>query len=189
LNGEGSLNIIYGGLNSSGVEMAKRKFIKKVCLLGDGEVGKTSLVRRFVLDMFSDEYIKSFGTKVTKKVLEMEDMNLTLMIWDVLGQKASSLHEAYYKGANGALLVCDLTREETVDSLARWRDDLFSVTGEVPIVLVANKSDLDWVVNRDRLSEVEETLGADLTITSARTGEGMEEAFTALGREIVGGSA
>ena len=185
VSGEGSLNLIYAGLNTSGVEMTKRRFIRKICLLGDGEVGKTSLVRRFVLDMFSDEYIKTFGTKVSKKVLDMGEVDLTLMIWDILGQKASSLHEAYYKGANGALLVCDLSRERTVNYLIRWRDDLCRVSGEVPIVLVANKSDLQWEIDRDRLAEIGESLGEGFTITSAKTGEGVEEAFLSIGVRIL----
>ncbi|MFP4546384.1 MAG: Rab family GTPase, partial [Methanomassiliicoccales archaeon] len=129
--------------------MGKKRYIRKVCLLGDGEVGKTSLVRRFVLDVFSDEYIKSFGTKVSKKVLDLGEVELTLMIWDVLGQKSSSLHQAYYKGANGALLVGDLTRKDTIADLERWRNDLLQVTGEKPFLLVANKNDLEWEVDRE----------------------------------------
>ena len=165
--------------------MAKRKFIRKICLLGDGGVGKTSLVRRYVLDKFSDEYIKTFGTKVSKKVLDLGEVELTLMIWDVLGQKASTLHEAYYKGAYGALLVCDLTREETVLSLERWRDDLYQVIGEKPLILVANKNDLEQVVTRDVLAEVSESLGEDFTITSAKSGDGVDDAFHELGRKIM----
>jgi len=181
----GSLNLIYACLITSGVAMTKRKFIRKICLLGDGGVGKTSLVRRCVLDMFSDEYIKTFGTKVSKKVIDLGEVELTLMIWDVLGQKASTLHEAYYKGAYGALLVCDLTREETVRSLERWRDDLFQVIGEKPLVLVANKSDLERVVKEDVLAEVAGSFGVDFTITSAKSGDGVDEAFLELGRKIM----
>ena len=83
--------------------MPPRNYILKVCLLGDGAVGKTSLVHRFVYDVFDDKYIMSFGTKVSKKTVELADARVDLMIWDILGQKThESLHSAYYRGAVGA---------------------------------------------------------------------------------------
>lgn len=166
--------------------MEKKRFIKKVCLLGDGAVGKTSLIRRFVYDFFGDEYLVSFGTKVTKKVLDLPDVELTMMIWDVLGQKThKSLHEAYYKGAKGALLVCDVTREETVRGLLQWKADFSQTVGDVPIVPVANKSDLVPAVSEDVLREVSEELGRGFVRTSAKTGEGVQDAFADLGRLIM----
>ncbi len=163
--------------------MEKRRFIRKICLLGEGGVGKTSLVRRYVHDFFSDEYLVSFGTKVTKKVLDLEDVELTLMIWDILGQKAhKSLHHAYYKGANGALLVCDVTREETVRSILEWKDDFVSIAGSVPVIALANKNDLEPKIPREVLAVVSDSLGGDLVMTSAKTGEGVQEAFLRLSR-------
>jgi len=170
--------------------MAKKRYIRKVCLLGDGGVGKTSLIRRYVLDVFNDEYIKTFGTKVSKKVVETEEAQLTMMIWDILGQKAhSALHEAYYKGAHGALLVCDLSREETVLSLPRWKLDLTGIVGDIPIIPVGNKCDLERKVSEETLRRMEEKMGWPLTITSARTGDGVEEAFLALARRILEGDS
>jgi len=166
--------------------MEKRKFIKKVCLLGDGAVGKTSLIRRYVYDFFGDEYLMSFGTKVTKKVLDLDEVVLTLMIWDVLGQKThKSLHEAYYKGANGALLVCDLTREDTVRHLIEWKNDFYHTVGQVPIVPIANKSDLEWKVSPSVLDEVSKELGRGFVPTSAKTGEGVESVFLQLGTAVM----
>ena len=82
--------------------MRKINAIGKVCLLGDGQVGKTSLIRKFVLDQFSDDYITTVGTKVSKKKLYMEfpdldgAVDLTLTIWDILGQKEfKSLHNEF----------------------------------------------------------------------------------------------
>lgn len=178
--------LIYSCLDTISVRM--KKYIRKICLLGDGGVGKTSLIRRYVLDVFKDEYIQTFGTKVTKKVLDIGENRLTLMIWDILGQNSyPSLHEAYYRGSQGALLVSDLTREETVISLPRWRDSLYAVTGEIPVVPVANKSDLEWQVSDRTIREIEEKLGEPFTISSAKTGEGVNEAFKKIAEYILEG--
>lgn len=167
--------------------MEKRKFIRKVCLLGDGGVGKTSLVRRYVEDSFRDEYIVSFGTKVSKKVLELKDVELTLMLWDILGQKSDDpLHSAYYKGANGALLVCDLTRPQTVDHLPKWKEDFLRAAPGAKIVLVANKADLDPKVPMDKLEGVAGMMDGKMIMTSAKTGEGVESCFLELGRMVMG---
>jgi len=169
--------------------MEKRKYIKKVALLGEGAVGKTSLVRRYVLDVYSDDYIQTFGAKVTKKVLGMDHIELTMMIWDILGQKSnSSLHSTYYSGSNGALLVFDLTRPETLESLPTWLDDLNKVTGKIPIVLVANKADLHKEIAQERMDTISSQIGGDLVYTSAKVGTGVNEAFSSLAQKMMGAS-
>jgi small GTP-binding protein len=170
--------------------MEKRKFIRKVCLLGDGGVGKTSLIRRYVYDVFSDQYIVSFGTKVTKKVMQTEDVDLTLMLWDILGQKGeSSLHSAYYKGANAALLVCDLGRESSVRGLVQWRDDFLKSAPGAGIVPIANKADLAEQVSKAVLEETAAQLGSPFILTSAKNGQGVEDAFMALSKTVMGASS
>jgi small GTP-binding protein len=170
--------------------MEKKKVIRKVCLLGDGGVGKTSLIGRYVLDVFSDEYIMSIGTKVSKKVIEYENVQLTLMIWDVLGQKSQkALHAAYYNGANGALLVCDNTREETLLNLPTWKADLEKITGPIPFIPIVNKSDLDGKLSVNALTDVRGKLGRDLLFTSAKNGAGVPRAFESLGRMVLEGRA
>jgi small GTP-binding protein len=167
--------------------MDKRKVIKKICLLGDGGVGKTSLIGRYVLNSFSDEYIVSFGTKVSKKVIEYDDAQLTMMIWDILGQKSQkSLHGAYYNGANGALLVCDNTRPETLQNLTGWKGDLVEVTGNVPMVPIVNKADLPTQLDPVAVAKMQSALGREFLFTSAKTGIGVQEAFQALGRQLLG---
>ncbi|QLH75219.1 MAG: GTP-binding protein [Methanomassiliicoccales archaeon] len=168
--------------------MQKRKFIKKVSLLGEGAVGKTSLVRRYVLDVFSDDYLQTFGAKVTKKVTVVDDIELTMMIWDILGQKSQvSLHSTYYSGSNGAFVVCDVTRPETLDRLADWIKDLNDVVGDIPIIPLANKKDLPITVSEQKMKEIESLVGNPFIFTSAKTGEGVNEAFAMMAKKMVGG--
>ena len=162
------------------------KYILKVCLLGDGAVGKTSLVRRFVFDVFDDKYLQSFGTKVSKKTVITEDVEADLMVWDILGQRThETLHAAYYRGAAGALAVCDFTRLETLQSLSSWVNGFLSVVGEAPIFVLANKSDLDRMYTVDDVKAFGESIGSPVIETSAKTGHNVEEAFVEMTRRMV----
>lgn len=174
--------------------MKKITIIGKICLLGDGQVGKTSLIRKFVLDQFSDNYITTVGTKVSKKKLLLpfpqQDMefDLTMTIWDILGQKEfMALHNTFYAGAIGGLVVCDLTRRDTWDSLPKWIESFYSVTGTIPIIILGNKCDLteQWQVTEQDMDKVARQFKAIFMYTSARTGENVELAFQNLASDII----
>ncbi len=169
-------------------------FIKrKVLLLGDASVGKTSLIRRFVVDKFSDDYITTIGTKVTKRDLRIDAGNrvvdLSLMIWDVLGQKGyKGIQDSAFRGARGVVLVFDLTRPETGQSLEEyWVPRVRAVAGTVPMVVVGNKVDL-VEARPEALKEVREIgqgLGTSAFVSSAKTGENVEATFLAIGRQVI----
>ncbi len=167
----------------------------KVCLLGDGAVGKTSLIRRYVENMFTDDYLLTIGTRTSKKKVIIKkpelqkDFYLTLIIWDIMGQISfrKLLHPSYLKGAKGALLVCDLTRNETLEHLDDWIDSLYVEGHVMPSVFVANKSDLEGQTEFG-LAEVEKVASANdspFFTTSAKTGENVENAFKVLGEKII----
>ena len=166
---------------------------RKILLLGDGAVGKTSLIRRFVVDKFSDDYITTIGTKVTKKDLRLESpgkvTDLTFMIWDVLGQKGyKGIQESSFQGAKGALLIYDVTRSETSESLQDyWIPHLMSVTEAMPIVLVGNKVDLAESRRgaQEALDDLKDVLGVPGFLSSAKTGLNVEAGFLALAKSIV----
>lgn len=169
------------------------KVKRKVVLLGDSAVGKTSLIRRFVLDKFDDKYITTIGTKVTKKEVSIakDDTNidLTMMIWDVLGQEGyTSIQAKSYRGADGVLFVCDLTRPDTLHKIkSYWRTELEKVAENVPAVLVGNKVDLEEerVVPDEMVAEFAESLDCPHFVSSAKTGENVEKVFKRLGEVLV----
>ncbi|HEY5606428.1 MAG TPA: Rab family GTPase [Thermoplasmata archaeon] len=166
---------------------------RKILLLGDGAVGKTSLIRRFVVDKFSDDYITTIGTKVTKKDLRIESparvTDLTFMIWDVLGQKGyKGIQESSFQGAKGALLVYDVTRPETSKSLREyWIPHLLDVSKAVPIVVVGNKVDnaRSRREAQEDLEDLKDGLGVPGFLSSAKTGENVETGFIALAKAVI----
>lgn len=164
--------------------------IAKVCLIGDFAVGKTSLIRRFTESRFSETYLSTIGIRVSRKTLQTPDSSsLTLLIWDTAGSEPfTTVVRSYYRGSRGAALVCDVTRPETLASLLRYADEFHAVNPDVPLIVMANKIDLrsERAVSEAQLDEIAAALDAQLFFTSARTGEGVEEAFLALGQAIIG---
>jgi len=122
---------------------------RKIVIVGDPAVSKTSLIRKYVLNMFSDNYIMTVGFKVSSKKLIYNldnggcETELTLMIWDIMGQRGYELipQTAFY-GAKGAIMVCDITQKDTLLHLPNLTSSLFEITNEIPIVFLANKYDL-----------------------------------------------
>ncbi|MFQ5911073.1 MAG: Rab family GTPase, partial [Thermoplasmata archaeon] len=152
--------------------------------------GKTSLIRRFVEDVFDDRHVVTLGAKVTKKELDVkmpdsgDPMRAILGIWDILGQwgLAQFLKDSYFRGAQGLLAVCDVTRPLTLARLEGWRQAATKVAGQIPTYVVANKADLveDQQFGEDKVRAFCTRWGSPYLLTSAKTGEGVEEAFRRL---------
>ncbi len=177
--------------------MPETEIIKmKICLVGSGAVGKTSLIRKFVFDEFTDAYITTIGTKITKKDFTIkhpsrdEEIDVTMMIWDIMGQKGfrQLLQEAYFFGVHGVIAVCDITDRDTLKELDGWVDSAFGVAGNVPVVFLANKIDLkdkaafDFDELKANASKYEKSI---VFPSSAKTGENVEEIFQKLSMEIL----
>lgn len=171
--------------------MTKTKnIIKKVCVLGEEAVGKTSLIRRFVVEKFDDKYIATIGTKSSKKTMNIKtgdlNINLTMIIWDILGQKKfSELKKSAYKGANAAFVVLDLTRMETLHSFEEWLSSLYDVAPDIPVAVLANKNDLE---SHFGVEEIKQAIGEHnfpYYLTSAKTGTNVNHAFHTLGNMMV----
>jgi small GTP-binding protein len=163
---------------------------RKICILGDFAVGKTSLVNRFVHDRFSDRYHTSVGVRVdTKQVVAPDGRPLKLVIWDVAGiENPTELFLRYLRGSAGYLLVADGTRRETLDRAMQLRRAVESHLAVLPFVGLINKADLASAqeVGTEQISRLEEAGGIWLR-TSALSGARVEEAFDLLLRAIEAG--
>jgi small GTP-binding protein len=173
--------------------MGSEPMKSKVVLLGDGGVGKTSLIRRFVVDQYSDDYITTVGTKVFKRSLSLghdaAEVEVSMQIWDVLGQKGySGVQETAMKGAQGVLLVYDATNADSRRSLEDyWMPAVWRLAGRVPMVIAGNKSDLvpDRVWAEEYLYFLAQKYSCPGILTSAKMGDHVEQAFMSLGERIL----
>lgn len=159
---------------------------RKICLVGASAVGKTSLVSRFVHGVFSDRYLTTIGVKVDRKTVDLGEQHLDLVVWDLNGEdRFQALQIERLRGAAGYLLVADGTRRATLDEAQSLRRRIEEAFGPIPFVVVLNKADL--VAEWDVPPHVGDAFSgcAALVRTSARTGEGVEDAFAQLARRLV----
>lgn len=160
---------------------------KKVCLLGGFGVGKTSLVQRYVQSIFSDTYLTTVGVKIEKKMVNVGAADVALILWDIAGEDDSTgIRTGYLRGAAGYFLVVDVTRAETLEVSKSIQARVTSEIGSVPFLFLFNKTDLkeQWDIPEE---SVEDLKGAGHLVlrTSAKTGEGVEEAFQMLAQRMV----
>ncbi|MCX7706675.1 MAG: GTP-binding protein [Anaerolineae bacterium] len=165
---------------------------KKVCLLGDYAVGKTSLVRRFVYNLFDDKYLSTIGVKVSRKSIVLprngDLVELTLMLWDLAGsEEYDTVRASYLRGAAGAIIVCDLTRPASLESISCYAAELHRISPGARLVIAANKEDLrdQRQVADEQVAEQAAALHAAHYFTSAKTGANVEAVFRHLGQLLV----
>ena len=166
----------------------------KVCLVGDAAVGKTSLIRRFVLNEFDDKYILTVGTKVCKKQLKVllpeieTQVECNVMIWDIMGQKGfrDLFKTAYFYHTEGIIAVCDVTRYPTMITLNDWIKNVNDIAGNVPVMLVANKVDLNDKIEfgEEEMSQIAKIYDSPFFFSSAKTGKNVETVFHTLVERI-----
>jgi small GTP-binding protein len=167
-----------------------KEMMKKMCVIGEAAVGKTSLIRRFVLDKFDDRYIPTLGMKTTAKELQFtmgeEEVRLRLQIWDVIGLRCfSKLQKKTYESSNAAFFVLDITRPGTLYSFENWLSSLYKVAGEIPVMVLANKNDLKAEIKKREIEKIAMDYGFLYYLTSAKTGENVDEAFNTLGKLMI----
>lgn len=154
----------------------------KVCLIGATGVGKTSLAARYVHSIFSESYRTTIGVKIETIEVRHADRTVQLVVWDISGEdEFQNVQSSYVAGSAGYLLVVDGTRRGTVDMALTLTNRVRESAGNVPFVVVVNKSDLtaSWEVTDEDLRPLER-MALAVVRTSARTGGGVREAFELL---------
>lgn len=155
-----------------------REISKKIVLLGNESVGKTSLIKQYVHSIFSEEYLSTIGINISKKSVVIGEKTYKLLIWDVAGDLMNEkLYDAYLRGTHAFLLVFDATREETYQAIINEKEVLNDYFPDVPKLIIGNKMDL--------LENGEVTFDASYDLlTSAKTGQHVENAFFDLTKRI-----
>ncbi len=156
---------------------------KKICLLGDFAVGKTSLIRRFVHNEFSENYLTTIGVHISKKEISLESGSLVLIIWDLAGNDGFQRTAASYMvGAAGAIFVGDLSRSETINSLPSQISSFKSANPDASFVVALNKTDLmpHPVDANEIASKAGLPDGLSIFLTSCKIGENVEDVFSSL---------
>ncbi|HME56447.1 MAG TPA: Rab family GTPase [Candidatus Lokiarchaeia archaeon] len=164
-------------------------YVLKIVVVGEFGTGKTSLIDRYIQQTFNDDYRPTLGTNISIKQIAIDDTSVNLIFWDIAGQeKWKHVRSLYYKGSNAALVVGDLTQKSTFDAIATvWVPDLRQYAGnDVPVMLIANKNDLNRDTTPEDVEACATAIGAIGAIeTSAKTGDNVEDAFVRITRAAI----
>jgi len=156
----------------------------KVCLFGPGDVGKTSLLIRYIKDYFNPDLKQTIGSNFLIKDVEIDKTNVRLLLWDIGGQdQFAKLRTIYFKGSNAAFGVFDVTSPQSLLKLPGWVSSIKkTVKKTIPMIIVGNKIDLKRQVERQEAEDLAKRLNCDYLETSAKTGEKVELAFEKIAR-------
>ncbi|MDF5708411.1 MAG: GTP-binding protein [Nostoc sp. S4] len=169
---------------------------KKICLFGDFGVGKTSLIRQFVECKFSDEYLSTVGVKISRKLVSFSkkgissEQSLQLIIWDIEGSnKFKAVAQNYFQGSKGAVIVGDVTQPETLNHLQEHIQTFLTVNPQSYIIVALNKSDMiagEYLENIRKMYQFSNQINVlDTYITSAKTGNNVNEIFQSLANRLI----
>jgi small GTP-binding protein len=169
-----------------------KKFRFKITVVGDGAVGKTSLIQKFTNDTFKTEYIKTIGAQFSVFDKQIDGNKIKLLFWDIAGQDDFNfLRPSFFKNSVAAIIVYSLEEnelgEESFKHIHNWAKDIKEYCGDIPVVIFGNKVDLIDEINLDKsevLEFIEENNYLGYYVTSAKTGKGVINAFNVIFDEL-----
>lgn len=157
---------------------------KKVLLVGHFHVGKTSLIRKFIKNSFSEDYITSIGVTIEKKEITLDGMEMIMIIWDIAGEVSiKKTPQSYMLGLHGLIYVFDLTRESTWSNIDQQINDIRELFPFTPLKVIGNKKDL---LQENEIEKILTELPIECDFTSsAKTGENVEDMFIDLAQDML----
>eukprot|EP01084_Bolivina_argentea_P232331 391597_1 len=167
--------------------MQEHKF--KVVLLGEGRVGKTSILLRYIKNTFTEKQQSTFQASFQEKILNIGNNSISLNIWDTAGQERfHALAPIYYRDSNAAILVFDITDRTSFQKVQHWIEELRKIVGkDIVLIIAANKTDLEskrQVDNHDAHAYAQ-SVGAQILPTSAKSGKGVHDLFLELTKKLL----
>ena len=169
-------------------DITKKKISLKILLVGDSEVGKTSLLLKYIDHVFPEEHIATIGVEYKVKFIVKDDYNIKLQIWDTAGQERfHSITKSIYRNTNGVLFVYDITKKNTFKNIKNWIKDTENVDKEIKGVIIGNKIDLDEnrEIEEDDLKELSNKKNMPALECSAKNNINVNEAFNRLIDELL----
>jgi len=164
-------------------------YLFKLVLIGDSGVGKSCLLLRFADDNFTDSYISTIGVDFRFRTITIDDKTVKLQIWDTAGQERfRTITSAYYRGADGIIMVYDVTSAESFDHVEEWLSEVDRYASEsTSKLLVGNKADLieEKQVPEETAQSFAEKLGIPFLETSAKTATNVDAAFLTMAKELI----
>lgn len=162
--------------------------VQKIVIIGDSGVGKSCLLVRFAENEYKDTYLSTMGLEFRFRVIKIGDTNVKVQLWDTAGQERfKSLTRSYYRGADGIMLVFDVTDKKSFSNVSSWLEEANSSIGiSVPILLVGTKIDLvdERVISKEEIQKFAEQLNLSYIETSAKDNINVSEGINKLVHDI-----